>query len=191
MKNEDAGPSEPTNKQQSPAEVNGGDPNVANAQPALPVSPDKQTKFSNQAQPDQNQQPPGSLPNMQQSLPTNMISNIENSNLPDLSESEWGKHLLLTDGNHDEAAESTIGFKEQQAPYRPMLHIAAGGLIKSQDEQSKAGEGHAAEVDMTPSKIAKFSNNIRKQTGEPEVETQVEEEIESPRHINQELEIVR
>lgn len=52
------------------------------------------------------------LPKMQQSLPTNMISNIENSNLPDLSESEWGKQLLLTDGNHDEAAESTIGFKE-------------------------------------------------------------------------------
>lgn len=116
-----------------------------------------------------------------------MISNIENSNLPDLSESEWGKHLLLntdTDGNHDEAAESTIGFKEQQMPYRPMLHIAAGGLIKSQDEQSKAEEGHAADVDMTPSKIAKFSNNIRKQAGEPEVEAQVEEEIESPRHIN-------
>ena len=107
---------------------------------------------------------------------------MENSNIPDLSESEWGKHLLLTDGNQDEAVESTIGFKDQMAYRRT-----------SQDDQSKQGEA-ATEVHMTPSKIAKFSNNIHKPTAEPEVEAQVEEEIESPQHtplhtpiINQEL----
>lgn len=76
-----------------------------------------------------------------------------------------------------------------------MLHIAAGGLRTSQDEHSKAdsnaGEEHPTDVDMTPSKLAKFSNNIRKQTGDPEVETQVEEDIESPRRINQELKLAR
>jgi len=114
------------------------------------------------------------------------MTNMENSNIPDLSESEWGKHLLLTDGNQDEAVESTIGFKDQMAYRRT-----------SQDDQSKQGEA-ATEVHMTPSKIANFSNNIHKPTAEPEVEAQVEEEIESPQHtplhtpiINQELQIAR
>jgi hypothetical protein len=105
------------------------------------------------------------LGKMQQSLPSHATTNMEN-NIPDLSESEWGKHLLLTEGNQDEAVESTVGFKDQM-PYQGT----------SQDEYKK---GEPAEVHMTPSKIAKFSNNIHKPTGEPEVEGQVEEDIESP-----------
>ena len=108
------------------------------------------------------------LGKMQQSLATHGMTNIENSNIPDLSESEWGKHLLLTEGNQDEAGESTIGFKDQ-IPHHET----------SQEDRAKRGEG-AVEVHMTPSKIAKFSNNIHKPTAEPEVEAQVEEEIESP-----------